>query len=44
MVERNPSLEYDTCETAIRKYGGLTEAEAGLLKAGILKKEPTEVN
>lgn len=44
MVERNPSLEYDTCETAIRKYGGLTEAEAGLLKAGILKKEPTEVS
>ena len=44
MVERNPSLDYKTCENYIKKYGGLTEAENELLKVGILKQKPVEIN
>lgn len=44
MVERNPSLDYNTCENYIRKCGGLTEAENELLKLGILKRKPVEIN
>ena len=36
MVERNPSLTYDVCEAAIKKYGGLTEAEKGLKAAAVI--------
>ena len=44
MVERNPSLDYKTCENYIKKYGGLTEAETELLKVGIRKQRPVEIN
>ena len=44
MVERNPSLDYKTCENYIKKCGGLTEAENELLKVGILKQKPVEIN
>ena len=44
MVERNPSLDYKTSENYIKKYGGLTEAENELLKVGILKQKPVEIN
>ena len=37
MVERNPSLSYEVCEAAIKKYGGLTEAEKGLKEEGVIK-------
>ena len=37
MVERNPSLSYEVCEAAIKKYGGLTEAEKGLKDEGVIK-------
>lgn len=37
MVERNPSLSYEVCEAAIKKYGGLTEAEKGLREEGVIK-------
>lgn len=37
MVERNPSLSYELCEAAIKKYGGLTEAEKGLKEEGVIK-------
>ncbi len=37
MVERNPSLSYEVCEAAIKKYGGLTEAEKGLKDEGAIK-------
>ncbi len=37
MVERNPSLSYEECEAAIKKYGGLTEAEKGLREEGVIK-------
>lgn len=36
MVERNPSLSYEVCEAAIKKYGGLTEAEKGLREEGVI--------
>ncbi len=44
MVERNPTLDYATCETAIKKCGGLTEAEDYLLSTGVLKEQPHEIN
>ncbi len=37
MVERNPALTYEVCEAAIKKYGGLTEAEKGLREEGVIK-------
>lgn len=36
MMERNPSLSYSFCESAIKKYGGLTEAEGELRIEGVL--------
>lgn len=36
MMERNPSLSYSFCESAIKKYGGLTEAEGELRVEGVL--------
>lgn len=38
MVERNPSLTYEQCEAAVKKYGGLTEAEKALREQGIIKQ------
>ena len=37
MVERNPSLDYATCEAAIVKCGGLKKAEAYLASQGVIK-------
>lgn len=37
MVERRPSLDYDTCKDAIVRCGGLKKAEAFLAEQGIIK-------
>lgn len=43
MMERNPSLsDYAFCEAAIKKCGGLKEAEDYLLAEGVLNTAPTE--
>ena len=45
MMERNPSLtDYDFCEKTIKECGGLKKAESFLLKTGVLKEQPLEIN